>query len=212
MPFRDRTDAGKQLARALIARDLPDPVIVGLPRGGVVVAAEVARALNAPLDVVLVRKVEHPDSPGLALGAVGEDGARIANRPLMEEGGIDAERFEDLAAAEARRLGAQLALYREARLPVQLDDRVVVVTDDGLTTGASASVAASVVSGRRAARVILAVPVSSPEAAERVRPVFDEVVCLETPKLMLALDEWYEELPDVTDDEVVALLASALRP
>jgi predicted phosphoribosyltransferase len=207
MPFRDRTDAGLQLARALSELDLPDPVVVGLPRGGLVLAAEVAGALGAPLDVVVVRKVRDPANPALALGAVGESGIRVSSRPLLEEAGVDEERFEQLAANEEVELRVQLERYRTVRPAVPLDGRVVVVVDDGLTTGASASVAATVVRGRDAVRVILAVPVSPPEAAEAVRARFDEVVCLETPELMLSLDEWYADLPDVTDDEVVALLA-----
>jgi len=206
MPFRDRTDAGDQLARALAELDLPGPVVVGLPRGGLVVAAQVAGSLGAPLDVVVVRKVRDPENAALALGAVGEGGVRVANPTLLEEAGVGEERYERLAADEEIGLRAQLERYRAVRPAIPLDDRVVIVVDDGLTTGASASVAATVVRGRDAARVILAVPVSPPEAAETVRASFDEVVCLETPELMLSLDEWYEDLPDVTDDEVVALL------
>jgi predicted phosphoribosyltransferase len=207
MPFRDRTDAGKRLARALLELDLADPVVMGLPRGGIVVAAEVARTLEAPLGLVFVRKIEDPENPGLALGAVGEGGARIANRPLMEEAGIDTARFDRLVLEEETRLRAQLARYRQGRSPIPLNDRVVVVVDDGLTTGASASVAASVVKTRGARRIVLAIPVSPPEAVEAVGGVFDDVVCLETPPLLLALDEWYEELPDVSDDQVIALLS-----
>ena len=207
MPFRDRIDAGHRLAATLATLELPGPLVMGLPRGGLVLAAEVADALGAPLDVVVVRKVRDPENPGLALGAVGEDGVQVSSQPLLDEAGVDRERFERLAAEEEVGVRDQLARYRAARPAIDVGGRVVVVVDDGLTTGASASVAAEVVRRRGAARIVIAVPVSPPEAAETVR-AFAEVVCLETPKLMLSLDEWYEELPDVSDDEVVSILST----
>ena len=207
MPFLDRADAARRLAAMLSTLELPDPVVVGLPRGGLVVAAEVAHVLVAPLDVIVVRKVRDPENPGLALGAVGEDAVRVSSRPLLEEAGVDPERFERLAAEEEVGVREQVARYRAVRPPIALDGRVVVAVDDGLTTGASASVAAEVVRRRGAERIVIAVPVSPPEAAAAVR-AFAEVVCLETPGLMLSLDEWYEDLPDVSEDDVVAILAA----
>jgi len=209
MPFRDRSDAGRALAERL--RDLRDhrPVVLALPRGGVVVGAEVATGLAAPLDVLIVRKLRTPGESELALGAVAEDGVHVINAQLLEESGVTEEGLAQIVAAEEAALRREVARYRAVRSQVALEGRTAVLVDDGLTTGSTAVAAARVAAGRSAVRVIVAVPASSREAAEAVREEVNAVVCLETPPLILALDEWYEDFAEVSDDDVIALLARA---
>ena len=209
MPFRDRRDAGRALAERL--RDLQSrpSVVLALPRGGVVVGAEVAGGLGAPLDVLIVRKLRTPGESELALGAIGEDGVRVINTELLEESGVTEQGLAEIVASEEHALEQEVARYRAVRTQVPLEGRTVVLVDDGLTTGSTAVAAARVAVKRSAARVIVAVPASSREAAEAVGEEVDAVVCLETPPLILALDEWYEDFAEVSDDEVIALLTRA---
>jgi putative phosphoribosyl transferase len=181
--------------------------VLGLPNGGVVIAAEVARSLAAPLDVIGVRKLRTPGEPELALGAVAEDGIQVVNQVLVEEAGLSANDLKQLAAAAHTRLRDQLGRYRAARPALPLQGRTAVLVDDGLTTGASATAAARVAAARGAAQVMVAVPVSSREAAASLARKVDAVVCLATPPLLLALDEWYEDFPEVPDQDVIALLS-----
>ena len=209
MPFLDRRQAGRALAEPL--RDQRDDgmVVAALPRGGVVVGAEVARALGVPLDVLVVRKLRTPAMPELALGAIAEDEMRVLHAALLEEAGLSTDELERIISAEDGELQRQLERYRAVRPVEPLVGRTVVLVDDGLTTGTSAAAAVHVAVGRGAKRIIVAVPVSSREARESLAHEVDAVVCLETPPLILALDEWYEDFPEVSDEEVIALLSDA---
>ncbi len=209
MPFHDRREAGRALGERLHGLRGQYPVVLALPRGGVVVAAEVARTLGAPLDVVVVRKLRTPGEPELAVGAVSEDGVRVLNPVLLEEAGLSPDRLEQLVTAERRQLQGELQRYRAVRPAVPLQGRMAVLVDDGLTTGSTASAAARVAAGRGAARVIVAVPVSPREAVEALAHEVDTVVCLQTPPLILAVDEWYEDFPEVSDTDVTVLLSQA---
>jgi putative phosphoribosyl transferase len=214
MRFRDRADAGRQLAWRLQQYRTEAPVVVGLPRGGVPVAAEVARALEAPLDVLVVRKLGCPWQPELALGALGEDGAMVLNQPLIAGIGLAPQQLAAVVAAERGELERRLARYRGNRPPVPVAGRTVIVVDDGLATGASARAAARVLRRRGAQRIVLAVPVAPPDTVKALGDVADEVVALETPRAFLAIGQCYDDFTQTSDQEVTRLLAatSALAP
>ncbi|MGW1812951.1 phosphoribosyltransferase family protein [Streptomyces sp. NPDC002125] len=207
MLFTDRTDAGRRLAAALRHLERRDPVVLGLPRGGVPVAYEVAQALGAPLDVIVVRKLGVPYHPELGFGAIGEGGVRVISDEIVRHAGV---REKDLAGVErteeaelVRRAGA----YRKGRPRLPLRGRSVIVVDDGIATGATARAACRVVKAQGAAHVVLAVPVASPDVVARLREDVDEVVCLSTPSLFSAVGEWYRDFSQTSDEEVVGLLA-----
>jgi putative phosphoribosyl transferase len=210
MRFIDRADAGRQLAQHLVTRDLRDPVVLGLPRGGVPVAYEVARVLDAPLDVILVRKLGAPGQPELALGAVGEDGVRLVNRLLVASLGVSNEELDDIEARERVRLEEQGQQFRGGRPGVQLAGRTAVVVDDGVATGATARAACAVAAGRSPYAVVLAVPLAARRVLAELRRSFD-VVCVYAPANLQAVGPWYERFDQTSDEEVVRLLESRAR-
>ncbi|MFJ8859740.1 phosphoribosyltransferase family protein [Streptomyces sp. NPDC102451] len=209
MLFTDRTDAGRQLAAALHHLEQRDPVVLGLPRGGVPVAYEVARALGAPLDVIVVRKLGVPYHPELGFGAIGEGGARVISDEIVRHTGVREKDLESVERAEGAELLRRAQTYREGRPRLSLEGRTVVVVDDGVATGATARAACQVARAQGAAHVVLAVPVASPDVAARLREDVDEVVCLSTPQLFSAVGEWYRDFSQTSDEEVVSLLARA---
>jgi predicted phosphoribosyltransferase len=205
--FRDRAEAGRELAVRLAGyagRD--DVVVLGLPRGGVPVAAEVARSLGAPLDVFLVRKLGLPGREELAMGAIASGGALVLNRDVVDELGVPDEVVQRVAARESEELRRRAALYRGERPEPELAGRVVILVDDGLATGASMRAAVAAVKSLQPARVVVAVPAApAPTCAELAREV-DELVCLRTPEPFYAVGMWYDDFSQVSDDEVRALL------
>ncbi|MFF2168473.1 phosphoribosyltransferase family protein [[Kitasatospora] papulosa] len=209
MQFTDRTDAGRRLAVALRHLGRRDPVVLGLPRGGVPVAYEVAQALGAPLDVIVVRKLGVPYHPELGFGAIGEGGVRVISEEIVRRTGVGEKDLVAVERAEAAELVRRAHAYREGRPRLPLERRAVVVVDDGVATGATARAACQVVRAQGAAYVVLAVPVASPDAAARLREDADEVVCLSAPVLFSAVGEWYRDFSQTSDEEVVALLARA---
>ena len=209
MRFRDRADAGRQLASRLLPLRREDVVVLGLPRGGVAVAAEVAGALAAPLDVILVRKLGVPAQPELGMGAIGEDGARVINADVVRYAGVSAA---DIAAVERRErseLERRIKRFRGDAPREPLAGRVAVLVDDGIATGSTARAACQVARAQGAARVVLAVPVAPPSAGAALAGDADELVCLETPQRFLAIGEWYEDFSQTRDEEVVSLLRTA---
>ncbi|WP_404960069.1 phosphoribosyltransferase family protein [Streptomyces sp. 147326] len=209
MLFIHRTDAGERLAEALLHLQGEDPVVLGLPRGGVPVAFQVARALGAPLDVIVVRKLGVPYHRELGFGAIGEGGVRVISEDIVRSSRV---RQQDLAAvehAEEAELARQARRFRGDRPRVALAGRTVIVVDDGIATGATAAAACEVVRAQGAARVVLAVPVAPPDAVARLRTEADEVVCLSAPPAFRAVGEWYEDFSQTPDEEVVALLTRA---
>jgi putative phosphoribosyl transferase len=209
--FRDRREAGRLLAKRLVPLQPIDPVVLGLPRGGVPVAAEIADALGAPLDVLLVRKLGAPYQPELAVGAVvaadstevvlNED---IVARLHLRQADIDAERDRQLAVLEKRR-----ALYRAARAPQPVEGRTVIVVDDGAATGATLRVALKGVARQRPGRLIAAVPVASEFATDLLKEAADDVGTVRVPRVFGAVGAFYRDFSEVSDDEVVALLKAA---
>ncbi|WP_036507656.1 phosphoribosyltransferase family protein [Nocardia aobensis] len=209
MVFRDRVDAGSRLATRLIALRDTDVVVLALPRGGVPVAFEVARALRAPLDVLVIRKLGVPYQPELAFGAVGEDDTRVLNTLVVRRTGLSEDDIDAVQQRERTELARRVDIYRQGRAGPSLRGRTVVLVDDGIATGATARAACRVARARGAARIVLATPVAAREALASLRPEADDIVCLKTPLLFDAVGQWYRHFGQTSDDEVVDLLARA---
>ncbi|WP_314242043.1 phosphoribosyltransferase [Streptomyces sp. DSM 40907] len=209
MMFTDRTDAGQQLAEALRYLVREDPVVLGLPRGGVPVAFQVARALSAPLDVIVVRKLGVPSHRELGFGAIGEGGVRVISDDIVRMSRVGQEDLAAVERAETAALASQARRFRGDRPRVSLDGQSVIVVDDGIATGATAAAACEVVRAQGAARVVLAVPVAPPDAVAWLRTQADEVVCLSTPRAFRAVGGWYQDFTQTPDEEVLALLTQA---
>lgn len=209
--FLDRRDAGRRLARLLERFREEHPVVVGIPRGGAPVAAEVARALDAPLDVALVRKLGAPQNPEYAIGALAEGGVQVLSRETVRMLGIPEAQLRHAIARVHDELDERLRRYRRGRSPVDLHGRTAILVDDGLATGRSAMAAIESLRRRGARRVILAVPVAAPDSANALRAHADEVVCVQTPADLWAVGYWYEDFAATGDEEVAELLASAAR-
>ncbi|MFD4588020.1 phosphoribosyltransferase family protein [Streptomyces sp. NPDC058434] len=209
MLFTDRVDAGQRLAGALGHLRDADPVVLGLPRGGVPVAFQVARALGAPLDVIVVRKLDVPYHRELGFGAIGEGGVRVISDDIVRRGHVSEKDVASVERAETAELTRQAERFRADRPRVALKGRTVILVDDGIATGATAAAACEVVRAQGAARVVLAAPVAPPDAVSWLRTEADEVVCLSTPRAFSAVGEWYQDFSQTPDEEVVALLAQS---
>ncbi|MEU5845847.1 phosphoribosyltransferase [Saccharopolyspora shandongensis] len=212
MPFENRRDAGRRLAGQLLHLREADAVVLGLPRGGVPVAYEVARALRAPLDVIVVRKLGVPTHPELGMGAIGEGEVRIINDEVLWKTGVNATELDEVERRERVELDRRAKLFRVDRRRVDVVGRTAIVVDDGIATGSTAHVACRVAREQGAARVVLAVPVAPPHALERLEEVTDEQVCLETPGWFMAIGQWYRDFAQTSDAEVVELLHETDRP
>jgi len=208
--FRDRTEAGRRLAGELRHyAGRPDVVVLGLPRGGIPVAFEVARALGAPLDVFVVRKLGMPGQEELAIGAIASGGVRVVNEDLLARLGVPPEVVDEVASREGRELSRRERAYRGPREAVPVAGRTAILVDDGLATGASLRAAAIALRRLRPARIVAAVPVGAAETCEEFRRVVDEIVCSETPEPFWAVGNWYQDFSQTTDEEVRALLERA---
>jgi uncharacterized protein (TIGR00369 family) len=209
MRFRNRSDAGQRLASRLQFLRGEDVVVLGLPRGGVPVAAAVARGLGAPLDVILVRKLGVPAQPELGLGAIGESGARVINPEVVRYAHVSEEQIAQVEAKERAELQRRAQRFRGDAPHVPLAGRTAIIVDDGIATGSTARAACQVARALGAAAVVLAVPVAPPSADRSLRGDADEMICLEMPDRFLAIGEWYEDFAQTSDEEVVALLRAA---
>jgi putative phosphoribosyl transferase len=208
--FKDRVDAGQVLAQELRPyAGRPDVVVLGLPRGGVPVAAEVARALSAALDVLVVRKLGVPGHRELAMGAIAAGGVRVLNVDVVDALGIDESVIDEVAAQEAAELERRQRLYRGDRPFPDLADKVVIVVDDGLATGATMRVAVSALRAHRPRRVVVAVPVGARQTCRALEEEAEEVVCARTPALFQAVGQWYRDFSPTTDEEIRRLLEGA---
>ena len=210
MLFRDRFDAGRALA-AKLARyaNRPDVLVLALPRGGVPVGFEVARALNAPLDVFLVRKLGVPGREELAMGAIATGGVRVLNEEVVGALGIPDEEIEAVAAEEQEELERRAREYRGDRSPPDVRGKTVILVDDGLATGSTMRAAVAALRRQGPARIVLAVPVAAASACESFHGQVDQVICAMTPEPFVAVGLWYEDFSPTTDAEVRDLLARA---
>ena len=207
MRFQDRTTAGQELANAL--RDLQGQsglLVLGIPRGGVVVAREVARALNAPLDVCLTHKLSAPDNPELAIGAMAENGQVVLDRGLIQELWMPRGYLEAETERQRQELERRARLYRRDRPPPQISNRTVILIDDGLATGSTMMAALQTLKAQAPASLVAAIPVAPPEAIRRLAPLADRVECLLSPRPFWAVGAFYDRFDQVTDDEVIELL------
>jgi len=210
--FHDRFQAGDVLGRKLI-KTLTDlnPLVLGLPRGGVPVAYEIAQKLHADLDIFLVRKIGVPGQEELAMGAIASGGTRVLNKPLIAHLGISPAVIEQLTAREQQEIVRREKLYRGDRPALPIKRRTVILVDDGLATGASMLAAARAVRSQQPKRVIVAVPVASSDACDEFKQHVDEVICAYTPAPFHSVGVWYEDFSQTSDAEVQELLQQALR-
>lgn len=210
--FGDRVDAGRQLARVVAELALrPGAIVLALPRGGVPVAAEIARALDLPLDVLCVRKIGVPFHSELAMGAVASGGAVVRNEEVLAQLPTGDADFERVLEQERLELVRRERLYRGSAGPLEVVGRSVVLVDDGLATGATMEAAVRALQVMGAAQIVVAVPVGAPEACERIAATVDQVVCLVRPIRFSSVGQWYDSFDQTDDDEVRALLAEAAR-
>jgi len=211
--FADRREAGRRLAGALASLAGPGTLVLGVPRGGVVVAAEVARALGAPLDVVVARKIGAPGEPELAVGAVvGGEAEPLVDEALIRYLGIPRHYLQRAAAAERSEIQRRTRAYRGERPPPALEGRVVIVVDDGIATGYTMRAALIALRRQGPARLVVAAPVAPPSTCRELERFADQVVCLLQPDPFMAVGAWYASFDQVDDAEVTALLRSAERP
>jgi putative phosphoribosyl transferase len=205
-PFRDRADAGRKLAARVRDTPLANVVVLALPRGGVPVAAAVAHALAAPLDIIMVRKLGVPRQPELAMGAIGEGGVRILNAQVIAMAHVSNDELAIVEAREREELARRATRFRGTQSRVVLTGRTALVVDDGIATGATMRAACQVARAGGAARVVVATPVAPPATVARLRDVADEVIALEQPKAFFAIGEFYDNFAQTSDEEVVQLL------
>lgn len=208
--FENRTDAGRQLAEALGAyAGRSDLIVLALPRGGVPVAYEVARALKAPLDLLIVRKLGTPGNPELAMGAIASGGASVLNRDVVSIYRISDEVIENAAAKERQELERRERLYRGDRPYPDIENRCIIVVDDGIATGATMRAGLAALRQRNPSCIVVAVPLAPVDTVERLRAEVDEVVCLMTPEPFFAVGQGYRDFSQTTDDEVREILTRA---
>lgn len=209
--FVDRRDAGRKLAGALTKQKGGNTIVLALPRGGVPVAYEVALALDAPLDVFVVRKLGVPGREELAMGALASGGLVVLNDDIVRDLSISAETIAEVARTETHELTRREQAYRGGRTPVNVADKNVILVDDGLATGATMRAAISAVRKGTPQRIVVAVPIAAPDTCEEIAGEVDETVCAVTPEPFRAVGNWYRDFSDASDDEVRELLASAWR-
>jgi putative phosphoribosyl transferase len=210
LPFRDRTEAGRVLAPYLAAyAGQPNVLVLALPRGGVPVASEVARALRAPLDVFLVRKLGVPGREELAMGAIASGGVCVLNADVLRMLNIPPRVVDAVAARERRELARREQAYRDGRPPPEVRDRTVILVDDGLATGSTMRAAVAALRQEQPRRIVVAVPVASPDTCRELRREVDELVCAETPEPFFGVGWWYQNFSQTTDDSVHDLLTKA---
>jgi putative phosphoribosyl transferase len=208
--LRDRTDAGKLLAAELKAyENRPDVLVLGLPRGGVVVAFEVAKAINTQLDVCIVRKLGFPKQPELAMGAIAMGGIVVFNQDVIKSGKIAPATIELVSEREKQELERRDRLYRGNRAQLDLNGRIVILVDDGIATGSTLKAAIAIVKKQNPQKIIVAVPVAPPAICRELEAEVDELICLATPESFNSISLWYDDFTQTTDEEVRSLLKQA---
>ena len=212
MMFKNRIDAGRLLAQRLIEyKDNPEVIVLGLPRGGVVTAYEIAYALNVPLDIVVPRKIGAPQNQELAVAAIAEDGSLIINDELMNYLGLQLDDLQNLIEKEKQESARRMNLYRAGREPLELAGKIVILVDDGIATGATMRAALLSVRSRGAKSIVVAVPVASAQALEDIRSEVDDLVCLLMPEQFFGVGGFYEDFPQIKDQEVIDLMQKSIK-
>jgi len=204
--FLDRVDAGKRLGEVLSTREFESTIVVGLPRGGVPVAFEVARRIGAPLDVIVVRKLGVPAHPEVAMGAISEGGIRVIDHVVVASANVTTAAFAKVEQRERTEFERRIELFRKEHRRISLVGKTVIVVDDGIATGSTARAACQVAAAGGAIHVVLAVPVAPHSAVIGLADVTDEIVCLATPEPFSAVGKWYADFAQTSDEEVVDLL------
>ena len=210
-PFEDRKDAGRQLAERMARYGDENPIILALPRGGVPVGYEIARALQAPLDIFIARKLGAPGRRELGIGAVAQGGVRVLNERIVQALGVREEYIERVTAKETAEIERRLRLLRGDRPEPEVQGRTVILVDDGLATGVRAWAAILALRRRAPRRLVLAVPVCASQTIETIRSEVDELICLKVPSDLMAIGFWYLNFEQVPDEEVIKLLKAARR-
>ncbi len=205
--FRNRSESGLRLAERLrLYRERGDALVLALPRGGVVTGFEVARSLNIPLDVLIVRKIGFPGQEELAAGAVSETGSVVLNRDIVSAGRLSEEFLQKEIDRQKQEIDRRVAFYRAGKRLSGLKGKIVILVDDGVATGATVKAAIAALKEERLAKLVLALPVGPPDTVETLRTMVDELICLETPLYFMAVGAHYQDFTQVTDQEVVDLL------
>jgi putative phosphoribosyl transferase len=211
-PFKDRADAGRFVAERLSAyANRPNVLVLALPRGGVPVAFEIARALDAPLDVFLVRKLGVPGQEELAMGAIASGGVIVLNDDVISYLGLSREEIETVAATEQKELERRERTYRDNRRLPDVEGHIVILVDDGLATGSTMRAAVAAVRKQSPARIVVAVPIAAPSVCDAFKDEVDEIVCGLTPETFFSVGFWYDDFSQTTDEEIRDLLARAAR-
>ncbi|OIP61096.1 MAG: phosphoribosyltransferase [Nitrospirae bacterium CG_4_9_14_3_um_filter_41_27] len=207
MIYKDRKDAGIQLVSRLTEyKDREDVLVLALPRGGVVIGYEVAKALNCPLDIIIIRKIGFPGQPELAIGAVSETGAVVLNEDIISAYKVSKDYIEEEILRQKKEISRRITLYRSGKGIPPLDGKIIILVDDGVATGATIKAAISTLKKEKIVRLVAALPVSSEDAEEGIKQMVDEWVCTETPFGFMAIGNYYQDFSQVSDEEVVELL------
>jgi putative phosphoribosyl transferase len=210
--FRNRIEAGKELARLLMAyKDRPNVLVLGLPRGGVPVAFEIAQVLHVPMDIFIVRKLGVPGQEELAMGAIATGGTRVLNHRLIDDLGISQNVVDQVSQEEEQELHRRAEAYRGGRPLPQVQGRTVILVDDGLATGASMYAAVLALKLQKPYRIIVAVPVAAPETCDIFEKMVDETICAATPEPFYGVGAWYDDFSQVSDEQVRDYLQDAIR-
>ena len=208
--FKDRLDAARQLSKALAKYQGQNPLVLAIPRGGVPMGAWIAQALNGQLDVVLVRKLRAPFEPEVAIGAVDETGLAYLS-PYAATLGLDPQYVKDEIKLQMKTIKARRKQYSQARAPVEVKGRVVIVVDDGLATGATMMSALKATRQKQPRHLVCAIPVASPDALAKIKPLADEITCLSVPEDFMAVAQFYRQFPQVDDEQVFAFLKASAQ-
>ncbi len=212
MLYKDRKDAGKRLASKLTRyKDRENVLVLALPRGGVVTGYEIAALLNCPIDVLIIRKIGFPGQPELAIGAVSETGAVVLNEHIISSYGVSENYITDEISRQQVEIARRVSLYRGGKGIPSLDDRVIILVDDGVATGATMKAAVSTLKKEKIERLIVALPVASKDAEDQIKKTVDEWICLETPYDFMAVGNYYEDFSQVNDEEVVEILKAGQK-
>ena len=210
--FKNRSEAGKQLATKLTHyKNTTQSIVLGLPRGGVVTAFEVAQVLNLPLDIVVPRKIGAPDNPELAIGAVTEDGSLLLDKDIVSLFHISKQYLDQAVAEEVKEAQRRLAAYRKKRPPLNLFNKTVIIVDDGVATGLTMLAAIKSVQKKGAAYIVVAIPITSTQALNKIQQLVDEVITLSIPKDFVAISVFYDQFEQTTDEEVMQLMNSCRK-